>query len=207
MNGNAIVGNTFEMPAADVVVNAVLLERYYTFNNTTGELALIFGAFNKDDMWGWDPMAVTSVTATNEVSFTGSCFNMFCFYINCTSMDLSNVNTDNVTNMTSMFSMCFNLTTIEGISGWNTANVTDMSYMFYDCEILTTLDLSCNVNLTELSCSQNKLTSINLSKNTFLSIIETLERIMTKMCLKKFLGLDIVMKLSANLLRSISIIL
>ena len=39
VNGNAIVGNTFEMPTADVVVDAVLLERYYTrHRHRRGEL-------------------------------------------------------------------------------------------------------------------------------------------------------------------------
>ena len=42
------------------------------------------------------------------------------------------LNTENVTNMSSMFNGCSKLT-IPDLSGFNTANVTNMSYMFYGC--------------------------------------------------------------------------
>ena len=154
VNSNAIVGNTFEMPTADVVVDAVLLERYYTFNSTTGELALLWGEFNKDNKWGSEvtESAVTSVTATDEVSFTSDCFNLFYYFTHCTSMDLNNVNTDNLTNIRCMFWGCQSLTTLN-LSSWNTANVTDMSYMFYNCSGLQSLDLSGwnTANVTDMS--------------------------------------------------------
>ena len=46
---------------------------------------------------------VTSVTATNEVSFTGDCTGLFGSFSNCTSMNLSNVNTEDCTNISGMF--------------------------------------------------------------------------------------------------------
>ncbi len=143
VNNEPVEGNTFEMPAADVVIEAVLLERYYTYNSTTGELALIFGAFNGSNKWGSDvtPSAVTSVTATDEVSFTGSCFELFRGFSNCTSMDLTNVNTDALTRTNYMFFSCGSLTTLD-LSSWNTASVTDISNMFTCCSSLTTLNLS-----------------------------------------------------------------
>ena len=115
----------------------------YTFNSTTGELALIKGEFNKDNKWGGDvpAEAVTSVTATSQVSFTGDCSELFKDFSYCTSIDLNSVNTSNVTNMRSMFENCVRLTSLN-ISSWNTANVTDMSDMFMGCEILTSLDIS-----------------------------------------------------------------
>lgn len=61
--------------------------------------------------------------------------------INLTTLDLSNFNTSNVTNMNTMFSNCQSLTTLN-ISNFNTSNVTDMSYMFFICQKLTSLDLS-----------------------------------------------------------------
>ena len=119
------------------------LERYYTFDSTTGELALIWGEFNKDNKWGNDvtPSAVTSVTATNEVSFTGDCTNLFFGFRNCTSMDLNNVNTDGVTNMACMFDGCSSLDTLD-LSGWNTGAVTRMDNLFFDCTKLKTLNLT-----------------------------------------------------------------
>ncbi|MBR4829105.1 MAG: BspA family leucine-rich repeat surface protein, partial [Muribaculaceae bacterium] len=143
VNNEPFEGNTFEMPAADVVVEAVLLECYYTYNSTTGELALIWGEFNKDNKWGSDvtPSAVTSVTATDEVSFTGDCTGLFQEFTNCTSIDLSNVNTDALTQTTFMFYDCRSLTTLD-LSSWNVGKVTDMNRMFESCSNLQSLNLS-----------------------------------------------------------------
>ena len=113
----------------------------YTFNSETGELALIWGDFNAGNKWGDDvpASAVKSVTATSQVSFTGDCSNMFYDFKNCTSMDLSAVNTANATNMGAMFSGCQKLTSLN-LSGWDTGNVTKMYSMFQNCTYLTTID-------------------------------------------------------------------
>ena len=115
----------------------------YTFNSTTGVLTLNWGEFNKDNKWGndVDPSAVTSVTATNEVSFTGDCYNLFYYFTNCTSMDLSKVNTDGLTNIRCMFWGCSSLTTLD-LSSWNTAAVTAMTSAFRNCTGLTSLNLT-----------------------------------------------------------------
>ena len=55
--------------------------------------------------------------------------------------DLSNVNTENVTNMNSMFSDCRSLVSLD-LSGFDTRNVTNMGSMFGSCSGLTSLDLS-----------------------------------------------------------------
>ena len=52
-----------------------------------------------------------------------------------TNLNLSNFNTQNVTNMTSMFSGCTSLTNLN-LSNFNTQNVFDMSDMFKDCKSL-----------------------------------------------------------------------
>ena len=141
----------------------------YTYNSETGELALLWGEFNKDNKWGNDvpAEAVTSVTATSQVSFTGDCSQLFSGFNNCTSMDLDSVNTSNVTNMSSMFSVCSSLTSLN-ISGWDTGNVRFMSNMFTHCESLTSLDLSSwnTGNVTHMSnmfTNCESLTSLDLS--------------------------------------------
>ena len=58
-----------------------------------------------------------------------------------TSINLSNFNTNNVTNMGSMFALCSSLTSIN-LSNVNTNNVTDMNFMFYYCSSLKKLNLS-----------------------------------------------------------------
>ena len=44
--------------------------------------------------------------------------------------DISNWNTENVTDMSNMFNECSSLITLSDISKWNTENVTNMSSMF-----------------------------------------------------------------------------
>jgi surface protein len=64
----------------------------------------------------------------------------YMFY-NCsslTTLDLSSINTANVTHMSSMFAKCSNLTTVD-LSSFNTANVENMYKMFIDCVNLKTI--------------------------------------------------------------------
>ena len=58
-----------------------------------------------------------------------------------TSLDLSHFNTANVTNMSSMFKGCTGLTSLD-VTNFNTANVTDMSYMFFGCRRLKEIYVS-----------------------------------------------------------------
>ena len=57
-----------------------------------------------------------------------------------TSLDLSNFNTNNVKDMSDMFSECSSLTSLN-LSNFNTNNVKDMSFMFSFCSSLTSLNL------------------------------------------------------------------
>ena len=97
-----------------------------------------------------------------------SCYNWF---YGCT--DLTNIegieylNTENVTNMSWMFSECSALTTLD-VSNFDTKNVMEMSYMFGSCTKLKTLDVSSfnTQNVTDMNwmfsyCSA--LTTLDLS--------------------------------------------
>ena len=67
--------------------------------------------------------------------------NIFCKCSSLTNINLSNFNTQNVTNMCWMFYECSSLTNID-LSKLNTQNVMDMSSMFFGCSSLTNIDLS-----------------------------------------------------------------
>ena len=56
------------------------------------------------------------------------------------SLDFSNFNTQNVTNMKYMFAYCNSLSTLD-LSNFNTQNVTNMEEMFYNCFSLLSLYL------------------------------------------------------------------
>jgi surface protein len=57
------------------------------------------------------------------------------------TIDLSLLDTQNVTNMQYLFFNCNEAATIN-LSGWNTSNVTNMGYMFQYCKMVLELDLS-----------------------------------------------------------------
>ena len=67
--------------------------------------------------------------------------NMFYACMGLTSLDLSNFDTSQVTNMSDMFGGCMGLTSLD-VSKWNTSQVTNMSNMFNYCTGLASLDLS-----------------------------------------------------------------
>ena len=60
---------------------------------------------------------------------------------NLSSLDLSNFNTEKVTDMNKMFYNCNKLSSLD-LSNFNTEKVTNMSGMFYNCNKLSSLDLS-----------------------------------------------------------------
>ena len=66
---------------------------------------------------------------------------MFCSCSSLTSLDVSNFNTQNVTDMSNMFAGCSGLTSLD-LSNFNTENVTEMRFMFNGCSSLT--NIYCN---------------------------------------------------------------
>ena len=90
------------------------------------------------------------------------------FYLadNLTTLDLSNFDTSQVTDMSYMFDDADNLTTLD-LSNFDTSKVTNMDHMFSNTYNLTTLDLS-NFNTSKVTNMDSMfftsgLTSLNLS--------------------------------------------
>ena len=110
--------------------------------------------------------------AVFDASFSGyrptSIRSWFEYCINLQDIeDIRNLNTEKVTDMSSMFKGCIALTSLD-LSKFNTQNVTNMSGMFYDCRALTSLDLS-NFNpqnvtdMSEMFRNCEALTALDLS--------------------------------------------
>ena len=92
---------------------------------------------------------------------------MFCGCKSLTGLDLSSFDTKSVTDMASMFSSCKSLTSLD-LSSFDTRSVTDMSSMFSVCQSLTSLDLSSfdTRNVTDMGSmfnGCNSLTGLDLS--------------------------------------------
>ena len=85
---------------------------------------------------------LTSIDVSNfDTQNVTNMHNMFIGCGNLTSIDVSNFDTRNVTNMYGMFGDCGNLTSID-VSNFDTQSVTNMDFMFFQCYSLTFLDLS-----------------------------------------------------------------
>ena len=85
-----------------------------------------------------------------------SCYYWFSGCKNLTDIEgIENLNTENVTNMNSMFDRCSALTSLD-LTNFNTAKVSDMSYMFMGCTALTTIFVS-NKFVTDLITSSDNM--------------------------------------------------
>ena len=112
----------------------------YSMNMETGELTLR-GEVTEQWLRGLTSSLVTSIVAEKGTVLPEYSQNLFEGYYACTYIDLSNADTSNVKDMSSMFCQCYNLKSIN-LSGFDTSNVTDMKTMFKRCANLTSLDLS-----------------------------------------------------------------
>ncbi len=121
------------------------------------------------EFWFYGCVQLTEIQGIGNLN-TSEVKNMSSMFSGCsglTSLDLSNFNTDNVTRMSFMFSGCSGLTSLD-LSSFNTANVTSMNEMFKYCSGLTSLNLSSfnTDNVTSMSSMFSGcrgLTSLNLS--------------------------------------------
>jgi len=92
---------------------------------------------------------------------------MFSFCDSLKNIDLSNFNTHNVNNMSEMFFGCYSLTNIN-LSSFNTQNATDMNSMFAFCRSLTNINLSNFytpnlINMRAMFIGCNSLKNLDLS--------------------------------------------
>lgn len=90
--------------------------------------------------WGNAP-DVESVKIEKGVRAADSVRNLFTGLSSVASMDLSDLDVSQTTDLSSLFYGCSHLTSLD-LSGWDVSNVTAMDSMFSDCWALTSLDLS-----------------------------------------------------------------
>ena len=111
---------------------------------------------------------LTSITCNWDIKNVTTMTSMFSDCYNLTSLDVSNFDTSNVTNMEGLFYGCNKLTSLD-VSNFNTSNVTNMYSMFSTCKNLTSLDVS-NFNTSNVIYmgymfrNCKSLTSLDISK-------------------------------------------
>ena len=101
-------------------------------------------------------------------NMTGYFLGFFSTVLNKVSIDLSALDTSEVTDMRYMFAGCSSLTSLD-LSNFDTSKVTDMRYMFAGCNSLTSLDVS-NFDTSKVTSMGDmfsrceSLTSLDVSK-------------------------------------------
>lgn len=118
--------------------------------------------------WATYASTVKQVAVESEIKPISIAF-WFRNFTNCTSIDLTLLNTENVTSMVAAFSNDAKLTTIIGVEGWNTSKVTTFKSAFYGCTGLQTLnvsnwDMSSAENLRTVFYNCSSLTSLDVSR-------------------------------------------
>ena len=164
---------------------ALLELLYLDTNNLTTEAQMFQSCIN-----------LTYVNTENMINLHQT-NHMFCDCNKLTSLDTSNFNTGNVTNMMYMFSYCYKLTTLD-ISNFDTSNVTRMDYMFYCCNKLTTLDVSnfdtSNVtNITKMFYNTPLLTDISvlhMDKSSLQKLVDAMPTDLNKTLWYKDVNID-----------------
>ena len=164
----------------EVTYGSLLFDQAYAmFDDATGTLTFSYGtkpegayALNQErpePEWRMQEIRTVVFDASFAYARPTSCSHWFkdCIYL--TRIEgIWNLNTENVTDMNSMFLGCSSLSSLD-LTNFDTGNVTDMSSMFQNCYDLTSLDVS-NFNtskVTDMCCmfvGCHKLTSLNVSK-------------------------------------------
>lgn len=140
--------------------NGIIIYRYDTDNDDAYDLCIITSSLPTNTFAISEPASAPgSSSSSNFKLFSSACHNAtqivfrdpvkandkFGFFCNLSKLisivNLENLDTSEVTNMSKMFYYCESLTEID-LSVLDTSNVTDMSDMFSNCSSLTTIDLS-----------------------------------------------------------------
>ena len=130
---------------------------------------------NTDSSWmfysGYDEQKIKNILEIDlsslDTSNVTKMNDMFWGMSNLTTLNLSSFNTSNVTDMSDMFNSMYNLTTIN-LSNFDTSKVTDMNSMFQDMYSLTSLNLSNFdtskvTDMRDMFNNMSNLTTLNLS--------------------------------------------
>ena len=173
-----------------LMADTTLPEAYAVLDYSTGTLTFKYDNNHPSNVYEIELARWSGDSRIKKVVFDPSfavvrptnCLGWFNNCQNLTDIEgISNLNTENVTDMGFMFRNCNSLTSLD-LSSFNTENVTDMSSMFTNCEKLASLDLSsfktdsvksmrsmfsgCN-SLTSLDLSSFKTDSVKSMSNMF----------------------------------------
>ena len=154
---------------------------YAEFDNATGTLTFRYkgvkpaGAYDlnvESNNPGWDAQRANIKKVVFDASFANARPTSCCWWFgNCLYLTeiegIENLNTQNVTDMSEMFTCCYALTSLD-VSNFNTEKVTNMTDMFLGCSALTSLDLS-NFNTERVESMSSMFSGCSTLQTIFAS--------------------------------------
>ena len=173
-NGNNYSWNDKKIGHIEFVTGVGTLPETYVNVSADDSPTLIYASFSETDS-----LLMVSTPAKNIEVVNAA--NMFWYLTELRTINLGNFNINKrTTNTASMFSGCSQLTSLD-VSNWDTSNITDMSGIFMECSKLTSLDVSnwdtsnvTSMNAVFASCSgliSLDVSNWDTSKVTVLSYI------------------------------------
>ena len=133
-------------PYAVLSDNNTVLTFYYD-DQKAARNGMSVGPFSSDIERGWNEQDRNIISVIFDESFANctSLTSTAWWFYDCIQLEtiigFNYLKTDNVTDMSQMFSWCTNLASID-VTGFNTSSVVDMSNMFGDCQNLTNINLN-----------------------------------------------------------------
>ena len=154
---------------------------YAEFDNATGTLTFRYkgvkpaGAYDlnvESNNLGWNAQKENIEKVVFDASFANARPTSCCWWFgNCLYLTeiegIENLNTQNVTDMSEMFTCCYALTSLD-VSNFNTEKVTNMTDMFLGCSALTSLDLS-NFNTERVESMSSMFSGCSTLQTIFAS--------------------------------------
>ena len=130
-------------PAVDLTMKPTNMNfRFYSWPKLQSVPALDFtGRSSMQETFNYCSL----ISFIGPITTSGSMTNMEMVFANCSilkELDLTHMDTSNVTTMYSMFYNCRDLNMVKGLEDFDVSNVTTIYGMFQGCDSLTRLDLS-----------------------------------------------------------------
>ena len=153
--------NRTEIPVEGATFNSKVATKVFTgFETKTYD-------YGRNIPWSAYRSDVKTVSVADEDLAPVSTANWFYYFTNVETIDLTKLDTRNVTNMNNMFAACTSLTTLD-LSSFDTRNITNMNSMFYGCRSLTSLnvssfDTSSVTTMASMFAACTSLTTLDLS--------------------------------------------
>ena len=140
-DGTLIINELPEDIDDNVALHGVATNVYEPFD-PNGDTDVKKYIFSSESLRPWysEVNSVSAVEIGSNISPTSTQY-WFMNMRQCVSMDLSKLDTSEVTDMSNMFYYCQRFANPD-FSNFDTSKVTNMNSMFYYCEAFTTLDLS-----------------------------------------------------------------